>query len=59
MVSWFLCRLRCTLFKVKDVSSEKAKWVALIEEYAHFSNTEVVHWFFWENDKGTSEVLCL
>ena len=37
-------------FKVKensgDVSSEKAKWIALMEEYAHFSNPGLVHWFF-------------
>lgn len=37
-------------FKVKengDVSSEKVKWIALIEEHAHSSNTDMVmHPFF-------------
>jgi hypothetical protein len=42
-------------FKVKesngDVSSEKAKWIALMGEYAHFSNTGLVHWFFGKMTK--------
>lgn len=29
-----------------DVSSEKKKWIALIEEFAHFSNPNFVHSFF-------------
>ena len=29
-----------------DVSSEKAKWIALIEEHTHFSNPDFVHPFF-------------
>jgi len=29
-----------------DIASEKAKWIALIEEHAHFSNPEFVHPFF-------------
>lgn len=29
-----------------DVASEKAKWIALIEERAHFSNDGIVHPFF-------------
>jgi hypothetical protein len=37
-------------FKVKensgDVSSEKAKWITLIEEYGNFSNPGLKHWFF-------------
>jgi hypothetical protein len=36
-------------FKVKEngnVSSEKAKWIALIEEHALFPNPDVVHPFF-------------
>jgi len=28
------------------VDSEKMKWIALIEEYAHFSNVDFVHPFF-------------
>lgn len=37
-------------FKVKesagDISAEKNNWIALIEEYGHFSNTGLEHWFF-------------
>ena len=36
-------------FKIKDtgdIASEKAKWIALIEEEAHNSNKEIVHPFF-------------
>lgn len=37
-------------FKVKTVdgtfSEEKAKWMALIDEYGNFSNPGFVHWFF-------------
>lgn len=37
-------------FKIKDqngdVASEKAKWIALIEAYAHFSNSNFIHSFF-------------
>jgi hypothetical protein len=37
-------------FKIKensgDVTAEKKKWIALIEEYAHYPNTDLVHWFF-------------
>jgi Protein of unknown function (DUF1569) len=29
-----------------DVASEKAKWIALMKEYAHFSNPDFVHTFF-------------
>ncbi len=29
-----------------DVASEKAKWIALIEEHAHFSNDGIIHPFF-------------
>jgi len=29
-----------------DVASEKTKWIALINEYAHFSNPNFVHTFF-------------
>ncbi len=29
-----------------DVGSERKKWIALIEEYAHFSNSDFVHPFF-------------
>jgi hypothetical protein len=37
-------------FKIKesngDVAAEKKKWIALIEAYAHYPNTELQHWFF-------------
>lgn len=37
-------------FKVKettgDVIAERDKWIALLGEYANFSNPELVHWFF-------------
>ena len=29
-----------------DVATEKRKWVALLDEYEHFSNTDFVHPFF-------------
>ena len=29
-----------------DVAAEKRKWVALLEEYEHFSNADFVHPFF-------------
>ena len=29
-----------------DTASERKKWIALIEEYAHFSNLDFVHPFF-------------
>lgn len=29
-----------------DFTSERKKWIALVEEYAHFSNTGFVHSFF-------------
>ena len=29
-----------------DLAAEKKKWVALLEEYEHFSNTDLVHPFF-------------
>lgn len=29
-----------------DFASERKKWIALVEEYAHFSNTGFVHSFF-------------
>ncbi len=34
-----------------DVSAEKAKWIALIEEHAHFSNPDFVHTFFGKMTK--------
>ena len=36
-----------------DIASEKKKWIALIEQYADYSNPSFVHSFFRENDKGT------
>lgn len=37
-------------FKIKeengDISNEKNKWIALIEEYEHYSNNDFEHWFF-------------
>jgi hypothetical protein len=42
-------------FKVKepsgDVEREKKKWIALIEEYATFSNDDFEHWFFGKMTK--------
>ncbi|WP_299501968.1 DUF1569 domain-containing protein [Mucilaginibacter sp.] len=42
-------------FKVKetngDIASEKKKWIALINEYAHFSNSGFVHPFFGKMTK--------
>lgn len=29
-----------------DLASEKMKWIALFDEYAHFSNSDFVHPFF-------------
>jgi len=29
-----------------DLSSEKEKWIALVKQYAHYTNTDFVHWFF-------------
>ena len=29
-----------------DIAAEKRKWVALINEYAHFSNPDFIHTFF-------------
>lgn len=29
-----------------DISAEKKKWIALIEEYAKFSDPYFTHWFF-------------
>jgi len=43
------------LFKIKeingDVSSEKKKWISLMEEYAHYSDNEFEHWFFGKMTK--------
>jgi len=30
---------------------EKQKWITLIDEYASFSNTSFVHWFFGKMTK--------
>jgi Protein of unknown function (DUF1569) len=41
-------------FKVKEngnISDEKAKWVSLIQEYAHFSNHDFEHPFFGKMTK--------
>ena len=32
--------------RIGDIASEKKKWIALIEEYAHYSNPEFIHDFF-------------
>jgi hypothetical protein len=34
-----------------NVLSERAKWIALIEEYEHFSNNDFVHSFFGKMTK--------
>ena len=42
-------------FKTKensgDISTEKRKWISLMEEYAQFSNDNFVHWFFGKMTK--------
>lgn len=42
-------------FKIKEtngnVLAERNKWAALMEEYAHFSNNDFVHWFFGKMTK--------
>lgn len=42
-------------FKVKDsegdVQNEKKKWIALIQEYATYSNDNFEHWFFGKMTK--------
>jgi hypothetical protein len=34
-----------------DIASEKGKWVALINEYSHFSNSAFIHTFFGKMTK--------
>lgn len=34
-----------------DVTAEKKKWIALINEYAEYSNDEFEHWFFGKMTK--------
>ncbi len=34
-----------------DIASEKKKWIALISEYAHFSNPVFIHTFFGKMTK--------
>jgi hypothetical protein len=34
-----------------DILAEKKKWIALIEEYAHYSNSDFTHWFFGKMTK--------
>jgi hypothetical protein len=34
-----------------DVSSEKKKWISLIEEYAHYPDNDFIHWFFGKMTK--------
>jgi hypothetical protein len=42
-------------FKISEtkgnIEAEKTKWIALIEEYAHFSNHDFEHWFFGKMTK--------
>ncbi len=42
-------------FRIKeakgDISSEKRKWMSLMDEYAHYSNNEFEHWFFGKMTK--------
>ena len=42
-------------FKIKentgDLSSEKMKWIFLIEEYTQYSNNDFAHWFFGKMTK--------
>lgn len=42
-------------FKVSgngDVAAQKAQWIALIEQYAHYTNTGFIHDFFGEMTTG-------
>jgi Protein of unknown function (DUF1569) len=34
-----------------NVQSEKQKWIALVEEYEHYTNNDFVHWFFGKMTK--------
>jgi hypothetical protein len=42
-------------FKIKesngDIAAEKTKWIHLIEEYAHYPDTDFTHWFFGKMTK--------
>ncbi len=42
-------------FKIKesngDVNTEKNKWIELTKAYAHYSNAELMHWFFGKMTK--------
>ncbi len=44
-----------TKFKVRETngnaSSEKRKWISLIEEYGDYQNNNLVHWFFGKMTK--------
>jgi hypothetical protein len=40
-----------TIKESTDISSERTKWIALIEEYAHFSSPYFVHVFFGKMTK--------
>lgn len=37
--------------KAGNIMSEKSKWVALINEYAQYSNDDFEHWFFGKMTK--------
>jgi hypothetical protein len=40
-----------------DITSEKENWIALIEQYPHFSNTDFVHPFFGKVTKEQVGIL--
>ncbi|MFL5739917.1 MAG: DUF1569 domain-containing protein [Flavisolibacter sp.] len=44
-----------TAFKIKgsdgDMSSDKMKWISLVDEYSRYDNDEFVHWFFGKMTK--------
>jgi hypothetical protein len=47
-----LPELRINKLKEKvDIAAEKAKWIALINQYEHFSNPDFIHSFFGKMTK--------
>ena len=34
-----------------DLAAEKQRWIALVQEYDHFSNNDFEHWFFGKMTK--------
>ena len=42
-----------------NIELEKQKWIALINEYVTFSKNDIVHWFFWSDDKRANRLFLL